>query len=135
MNSKKGIRKINLAELQSIKMRSGRKAKKTPSLYDSNTIDRSYWGNDPGTDIEMSLTRIEIRRSLNDGEMLDIKNYRNASHLSNENVVELMKYQLHFMTILADEESSNIFANINNDGYVTVNIDENTNTYNFVFVK
>jgi hypothetical protein len=133
--NKKGIRKVNLAELQSLNLRTNRKPKKSSSLYDSNIIDRNYWGNDPGTDIEMSLTRIEIRRSLKEGQMLDIKNYQKAAHLSYKSIMELMEYQFHFMTILADENSANIFENINNDGFVMVDIDENTNAYNFVFVK
>lgn len=133
--NKKGIRKVNLAELQSLSLRTNRKPKKTPSLYDSNIVDRSYWGNDPGTDIEMSLTRIQIRRSLKEGEMLDIKNYEKAAHLSHKSIMELMEYQFYFMTILADEDSLKIFKNIDDDGYVMVDVDENTNAHNFVFVK
>lgn len=134
-NEKTGIRKVSAIELSNLRLHGNRKQKKTKSLFDSDTLDRTFWGNDVGTDLEMSLTRIEISRSLNKGEMLDIKNCRKAAHLSQENISELMKYQLHLMTLIADENDCNIFTNINNDGFVMVEFDKNTNQYNFVIVK
>lgn len=131
--NKSGVRKITVAELNSLNLRRNRKPKKTSSLFDSNPVDRSYWGNDPGTDIEMALVRIEIGRSLNKGEMLDIKNCDKGRHLNQENINELMKYQLHLMTIIADDDDCNIFKNINGDGSVAVEVDKETGQYNFVF--
>jgi hypothetical protein len=129
------IRKISKVQMETMSFKRKKKAKKTPSLFDSNLVDRSYWGNDPGTDLEISLTRVQISRSLNKGEMLDIKNCRTATHLNKDNVSELMKYQLHLMTLIADENECNIFRNINGDGTVMVEFDKETEQYEFVFLK
>ena len=129
------IRKISKIQMETMSFKKKKKAKKTPSLFDSNLVDRSYWGNDPGTDLEISLTRVQISRSLNKGEMLDIKNCSKAAHLSHANVMKLMEEQFHLMTLIADENDCNIFTNINQDGFVMVELDSETNQYNFVFVK
>jgi hypothetical protein len=132
---KTGIRKISSVELGSLRLHGNRKAKKTKSLFDTNSVDRSFWGNDPGTDLEMAMTRVEISRSLNKGEMLDIKNCSKAAHLSHASIMKLMEEQFHLMTLIADENDCNIFTNINQDGFVMVELDSETNQYNFVFVK
>ena len=89
---KTGVRKISSVELGNLRLHGNRKAKKTKSLFDTNTVDRSFWGNDPGTDLEMAMTRVEISRSLNKGAMLDIKNCSKAAHLSHANIMKLMEF-------------------------------------------
>jgi len=133
--TKPKVRKISAAEMSKLNFRKNRTAKKTPSLYDSNLLDRNYWGNDVGTDLEMALTRVEISRSLNKGFMLDIKYCRTATHLSKDNISELMKYQLHLMTLIADDNDCNVFQNVNGDGSVMVDFNSETNQYEFIFIK
>ena len=129
------VRKITAAQMATMNIRRNRKPKQTASLFDTPLIDRNYWGNDPGTDIEMAMTRIEISRSLNKGEMLDIKNCPKAAHLGKEQIKELMQHQLHLMILIADENDCNIFTNINGDGIVMVEFNNETNQYEFVFAK
>ena len=133
--TKPKFRTLSNAEMSMLKFPRKKKAKKTKSLFDTNTVDRSFWGNDPGTDLEMAMTRVEISRSLNKGEMLDIKNCSKAAHLSHVSIMKLMEEQFHLMTLIADENDCNIFTNINQDGFVMVELDSETNQYNFVFVK
>jgi hypothetical protein len=130
---KTGIRKVH--DLSTLNLRRNRKAKKTPSLFDTPLSDRNYWTEDSGVKIAMALTRVAISKSLSNGEMLDIKNYPQAARLSKEFVQELMEEQLHRMTLIADEDSANIFANVNRDGFVMVEFDNETNRYNFIEVK
>jgi hypothetical protein len=127
------------AEVQLSSLSFSRKGKKkyTKSLYDTPMEDRTYWGNDKGSDLEMTLTRIEINRSLRKGEMLDIKNCQSAARLNKEYITELMQYQLHLMTMIADEDECNIFKNINGNGFIMVDviIEDDKKVYNFVVVE
>lgn len=131
--TKTGIRKVK--DLSTLNLRRNRKPKKTPSLFDTPLSDRNYWTEDSGVKIAMALTRVAISKSLRNGEMLDIQNYPQAAKLDKKYISELMAEQLHRMTLIADENEANIFANINRDGFVMVEFDNETNRYSFVEVK
>ena len=83
--------------------RVGRK-KKTPSLYDTPLVDRTFWGKtvfkdgelvlDPGSQIAMAQARSMIRRSLRKGLIFDIDDSYPARRLNNDLVEELFQYQI-----------------------------------------
>lgn len=133
--TKPRARTISELELSKLSFRRKAKPKKTPSLFDTPLSDRNYWTEDSGVKIAMALTRLAISKSLRNGEMLDIQNYPQAAKLDKKFISELMAEQLHRMTLIADENEANIFANINRDGFVMVEFDNETNRYNFVEVK
>lgn len=90
------------------------KQKKTPSLFDSPLIERHYWGNDAGTELAMSLTRIQIGRCIRKMKLLDIDNYDFSRRLNKEYREELCKYQLKMLCIMLEDKQFTIIQN--NDG-------------------
>lgn len=131
---KPGIIKVNINTLN-LRSRGTGKKKSKPSLWD-NHQDRTYWRNDDkGIILEIALTKNEIRRSINSGIMLDIKNCRTARHLSKENIVELMKYQFDLMIDIATENEANIFIDDITGDIVMVEFNKDTNQFEFIFTK
>lgn len=131
---KSGIRKVNINTLN-LSSRGAGKKKRKPSLWD-NPEDRTFWKSDEkGIALEMTLTKNEIRRSLNSGIMLDVKNCRTASHLTKENIVELMKYQFDLMIDIATENEANIFVDDITGDIVMVEFNKDTNQFEFIFTK
>jgi hypothetical protein len=131
---KSGIRKVNISTLN-LRTRGSGKAKPRPSLFD-NPQDRTYWtDDDKGILLEIALTRNEIRRSLKLGYMLDIKNSHTAAHLNKNHILDLMKYQMDLMLDVAAENESNIFHDQNTGEVVMIDYSEETNRFEFVFVK
>lgn len=84
-------------------VRAGRK-KKTPSLYDTPLVDRTFWGKtmfkdgelvlDPGSQIAIAQTKSMIRRSLRKGLIFDIDDSYPARRLNNDLVEQLFDYQI-----------------------------------------
>ena len=131
---KSGIRKVNINTLN-LSSRGAGKKKRKPSLWD-NHQDRTYWrSDDKGIILEIALTKNEIRRSVNSGVILDIKNCRTASHLTKENIVELMKYQFDLMIDIATENEANIFVDEITGDIVMVEFNKDTNQFEFIFTK
>ena len=81
------------------------------------------------------MTRNEIRRSLKLGYMLDIKNSHTAAHLNKNHILDLMKYQMDLMLDVAAENESNIFHDQNTGEMIMIDYSEETNRFEFVFVK
>jgi hypothetical protein len=132
--TKTGIRKVNINTLN-LRSRGAGKPKPKPSLFD-NPEDRTFWkSDDKGIALEMALTKNEIRRSLKNGEMLDVKNSRTARHLDKDHISELMKYQLDLMLDIAVENEANIFVDIDGDGIVMVDFNKETEQFEFIFTK
>ena len=102
----------------------GRKKKKTPSLFDTPLIERSYWGwedkgngekvLDPGTQIAMTFMKARIRKTIKEGHLLDVRNEYPAMRLNSEFIQELIKYQFEFLFELMSDGS--IVARQNEDG-------------------
>ena len=128
--NKSNIIKVNINTLN-LRGRGTGKKKRKPSLWD-NPQDRTYWRNDDkGIILEIALTKNEIRRSVNSGVILDIKNCRTASDLSKENIVELMKYQFDLMIDAATENEANLFVDEITGDIVMVDFNKETNQFEF----
>ena len=89
------------------------KVKKTPSLYDSRIEDRTYWGNDPGTEICMALARMQIRKSIKDLKLFDVDNEELSSHLLKEYRDELRLYQIEMIKALITQDVVKVVYNNN----------------------
>lgn len=81
------------------------RTKKTPSLYDSNITDRTYWGNDAGTELAMALARIEIRKSLRNMELIDVDDHDLTRVLLKTYRDELRIYQAEMIKVLFPEDN------------------------------
>lgn len=128
------IKTLTPGEFQALSLRvpaHNRKKKKTKSLYDTPMEDRTFWGNDKGTELYMSLIRIEIRRSLKFGHMYDYSVDYRVGRLSKDNVLILKEYEFDFMTTLYQEDNVSDFITANGDGMVVISFDENNNKYIF----
>lgn len=134
--NKSGIRKVNINTLNlKGRGRGDGKKKHKPSLWD-NPQDRSYWKDDHrGIALEIAMTKAAIARSLKKGEMLDVKNSCSAAHLNKEHIMELMKFQFDLMIDIASKNEANIFVDIDGDGIVMVDFNEETQQFQFVFSK
>ena len=97
--------KVNLKDIQNKIVTRGRNGssnrKKRKSLYDSALLDRSYWGNDVGSELSTTSGRIEIRRSLRQGVLFDIQDSIVTRKLKTEYKVELQQFQ---MRLIAEME-------------------------------
>lgn len=87
------------------------KTKKTPSLYDSKIEDRTYWGNDPGTEMLMALTRMNIRRSIKNLKLVDIDNDEISCRLLKQYRNELKIYQMEMLKALITQDIVQVIQN------------------------
>ena len=76
------------------------RVKKTPSLFDSALEDRTYWGNDPGTELSMSMARIQIRKYIKNLKLMDVDDHDLSRRLLKPYRDELRMYQLEMLSIL-----------------------------------
>jgi hypothetical protein len=81
------------------------KMKKTSSLFDSPNSERHYWGNDAGTELAMALARIEIRKSIKKGIIIDINDHDLTRRLLQKYREELNFYQLEMISVLLNESN------------------------------
>ena len=132
------IKKLSDKEFQALMLRvpaQKRKKKKTKSLYDIPMEERTFWGDDKGTELLMSLVRLGIKRSLNDGYAFDFTNDVNVDRLSKKHVIELKEYQFNLMIALYEEGVDNCyydsFSSVSDNVYIVVEFDSNTNQYSF----
>lgn len=119
---------VNIATLS---FRKKRRVKKTKSLFDTPLENRTYWGNDCGTDLLESLIRPDIRRSLKLGHMYDFDNDTRFAMLSKDSRAGLVESQFDFMITLFCDSGMNEFMMSNCNGYVVVSFDSNTQKYVF----
>ena len=91
--------KVNLASLQNkIVTRGGNGGrKKTKSLFDTPLENRSYWGNDDGSNLLTHLGRNAIRKSMRFGILFDIDYDDLTRVLNKEYKQELIEYQLELL--------------------------------------
>lgn len=87
-----------------VSSRGERKKKKTASLFDSDPADRSYWGNDPGTELTMALARIQIRKHIKNLKLMDVDDHDLTRKLRKEYRDELRVYQLEMLRILITDD-------------------------------
>lgn len=90
------------------------KKKKVASLYDTPLADRTYWGNDPGTEIAILQMRTKIRRAIMNCQLLDIDDTVPANRLSISDIDDLWEFQMKYLFSLV--EDGVIRANQNDDG-------------------
>lgn len=81
------------------------RTKKTKSLFDSPIADRSYWGNDAGTELAMSLARIQIRKSVKNLKLIDIDDHDLTRVLLKRYRDELRMYQLEMIKVLITKDN------------------------------
>jgi hypothetical protein len=86
----------------------GEKVEKTPSIFDTPLEDRTYWGNDAGSEILMIFARMEIRKSIKNLRLINIEHYDYAARLSKEHRDELRIYQLEMLQALITQDSYTI---------------------------
>ena len=79
------------------------RVKKTKSLFDTPISDRSYWGNDAGTELAMALARIQIRKSIKNLKLIDVNDHDLTRRLLKEYRDELRNYQLEMISVLITE--------------------------------
>lgn len=125
------VRKATVADYSKVKGRGRRKKKKTPSLYDIPVAERSYWGNDPGTDLIKSLIRLRIISSVNRGEMFDFQNNREAGLLDKDAIKEMRDFEISLMKDLFLDKGISEFKMSNNDGVVVIEFDRENNKLYF----
>lgn len=78
---------------------------KTPSLFDSPLHERTYWGDDAGTELAMALARIQIRKSIKNMQLIDVNDHDLTRRLLKEYREELRLYQLEMISILITENT------------------------------
>jgi hypothetical protein len=84
------------------------RVQKTPSIFDTPLEDRTYWGNDAGSEILMIFARMEIRKSIKNLRLINIEHYDYAARLSKEHRDELRIYQLEMLQVLITQDSYTI---------------------------
>lgn len=89
--------------------------KKTPSLFDSKIEDRTYWGNDPGTELVMALARIQIRKCIKNLRLMNIDTDDMTSVLGKEYRDELRIYQLEMLKVLITKDKYTIVQDSNGE--------------------
>lgn len=91
--------KINLSQIQNRIVTRGRGAskKKTKSLFDTPLENRTYWGNDDGSKLVVTLARRHIRNDMKFGILFDVDYDDLTRVLNKEYKQELIKFQLEMM--------------------------------------
>lgn len=97
-----------IEEDEIVTSRGERKEKKTPSLFDTPIEDRTYWGGDAGTDLLMTLARIEIRRSIRNLRLINLETNDFVARLGKDYRIELRIYQLEMLRIMITQDSYTI---------------------------
>lgn len=82
-----------------------RKAKKTPSLFDSPLSERTYWGNDKGSELNCCLARTAISKSLRRGIIFDIDDSDLTRVLNKEYKQELKQFQMELLEEMMKENN------------------------------
>lgn len=91
--------KVNLSQIQNRIVTRGRgtSKKKTKSLFDTPLENRTYWGNDDGSKLVVSLARNAIRKDMKFGILFDIDYDDLTRVLNKEYKQELIQFQLELM--------------------------------------
>lgn len=91
--------KVNLSQIQNRIVSRGRggNKKKTKSLFDSPLENRTYWGNDDGSKLVVSLARNAIRKDMKFGILFDVDYDDLTRVLNKEYKQELIQFQLELM--------------------------------------
>lgn len=91
--------KINLSSIQNKIVSRGRNGgkKKTKSLFDTALENRTYWGNDDGSKLKVSLARNAIRKDMKYGILFDVDYDDLTRVLNKEYKQELIHFQLEMM--------------------------------------
>jgi hypothetical protein len=129
--NKTGIRKLSVADLATLDLKSKSSVKKTKSLYDSPLVDRTYWGNDVGSELLMALIRPKIFTSLKNGYMYNFLDDVRADRLSKKHIMELKEHEFNLMITLFTQDNIADYIIPNDGGTLSIYFDDNLNTYSF----
>ena len=116
-------RKVNLSAIQHTIITRGRKGggkpKKHPSLYDSPIQNRTYWGDDDGSEL-LYITGIgRITSCLNKGQLFDVDDNILTRRLNKDYKLELKEFQIMMLQIMEEEcEHQIIVVGNNNDEWI-----------------
>jgi glutathionylspermidine synthase len=102
MENKMEFEFIDESEIVSARGFSSDRIKKTPSIFDTPLEDRTYWGNDPGSEITKIFARMEIRKAIKQLYLMDIEFMDRTRRLSKEDREELRIYQLEMLHIMME---------------------------------
>ena len=91
--------KVNLNSIQNKIVSRGRNGgrKKVKSLFDTPLENRTYWGNDEGSKLKVSLARNAIRKDMKYGILFDVDYDDLTRVLNKEYKQELIHFQLEMM--------------------------------------
>ena len=81
-----------------------RKPKKTPSMFDTPLEERTFWGNDKGSELVMLLATRRIRECIRNGVLFDVDDDDLTRRLIKQHKDELKKEQLEIMFHLMDQK-------------------------------
>ena len=97
--------KVNLNSIQNKIVSRGRSGckKKTKSLYDTPLENRTYWGNDAGSEIGMATGRSRISKCIRQGKLFDIDDDIVTRRLNKEYIVELKQFQMMLIEAMEEE--------------------------------
>lgn len=91
-----------------IELSSTPRIKKTKSLFDSPLIERSYWGDDPGSHLTMALARTHIRRSIKNLRLFNVDDSDLTRKLIKRHRDELRMFQLEMLSVLLTQDKYEI---------------------------
>lgn len=116
-------RKVNLSAIQHTIITRGRKGngkpKKHPSLYDSLIQDRTYWGDDAGSELLYTTAIGRITSCLNKGQLFDVDDNIVTRRLNKDYKLELKEFQIMMLQIMEEEcEHQIIVVGNNNDEWI-----------------
>lgn len=111
--------KVNLLDIQDQIITRGRKGegkpKKHPSLYDSPIQNRTYWGDDDGSEL-LYITGIgRITSCLNKGQLFDVDDNILTRRLNRDYKLELKEFQIMMLQIMEEECKHQIIVVSNNN--------------------
>lgn len=116
-------RKVNLSAIQHTIITRGRKGegkpKKHPSLYDSPIEDRTYWGDDAGSELSYITGIGRISNYLNKGQLFDVDDNIVTRRLNKDYKLELKELQIMLLQIMEEEcKHQIIVVGNNNDEWI-----------------
>lgn len=112
--------RVNLSLIQDQIVSRGRNGEKrvklTPSLYDTPIHDRTYWGNDAGSEIAMATGRTKISKCIRQGKLFDVEDHIVTRRLNREYITELKQFQMMLIEAMEKETEHQIIIVSGDDG-------------------
>ena len=114
MNFTKG-NKMEFEYIDESEIQFTERVKKTKSLFDSPLIDRSYWGDDVGSELTMALGRNRIRKSIKNLKLFNVDDDELTRKLIKKYRDELRMYQIEMLSVLITQDKYEIVQDCNGE--------------------